>query len=234
MSTQTKPRSNTKAVRNEIARLKLRPDPSETLDDLVAAAGLDDNPLEYLALRAEIAAAGVTAESAGMPIDGLVVGARAAEDRAGWLAMYSAAEPVLQEETRPAKSPIGDAEIQAAAANDPAAIREELQKENSALQMENSMFLAAGGAMQPEDAARLVIELRDLGKVPLGEVPQDQVDAGKYYLTEHFEVGGLSRAQGTGLRRLFLGLEAQGERLAAGRRVASQPDAIRWLLERMA
>lgn len=33
------------------------------------------------------------------------------------------------------------------------------------------------------------------------------------------------------LKRLYFGLDAAGARLADGRRIASKPDAIRWLLE---
>jgi hypothetical protein len=63
-------------------------------------------------------------------------------------------------------------------------------------------------------------------ELPLGEV-------GNGYLTNHVEVGGLNVPQRETLKRLFHGLDHAGARLANGKRVGSNADTIRWILEQI-
>jgi len=66
-------------------------------------------------------------------------------------------------------------------------------------------------------------------KVPLGP-PRPAEN----YRPRHVEIGGLSPAQGDALYRLREGLRAQHAELPGGKPVHTNPDTIRWLLERIA
>jgi len=68
--------------------------------------------------------------------------------------------------------------------------------------------------------------------VPAAALPMEQIAAGRYHLSSHVEVQRLSLPQRTALRRLLIGLDAAGQRLADGRRVAKNADVVRWLLEK--
>jgi len=68
--------------------------------------------------------------------------------------------------------------------------------------------------------------------VPAAMLPMEQIAAGQYHLSSHVEVQRLSLPQRTALRRLLIGLDAAGQRLADGRRVAKNADVVRWLLEK--
>ncbi len=70
--------------------------------------------------------------------------------------------------------------------------------------------------------------------VPLGQVDLDQVAAGKLHLSRHVEIGRLTHDQKLALRRLQRGLDQSGARLANGKRIGSNADAVRWLLEQVA
>jgi len=63
-------------------------------------------------------------------------------------------------------------------------------------------------------------------EVPLAEL-------GDCHLTRHCEAR-LDHRQAVALQRLHNGLDAAGARLAGGKRIYSRPDAVRWLLERIA
>lgn len=65
-------------------------------------------------------------------------------------------------------------------------------------------------------------------EVPLAE------EAGNGYVTRHVEVNRLTLQQKTAQRRLLRGLVAAGERLDNGALVATNADALRWLLEQLA
>jgi hypothetical protein len=72
----------------------------------------------------------------------------------------------------------------------------------------------------PDDPQAVTIE------VPMGEVSLDS------YLSRHVEVQ-LDQDQRHSLRRLLNGLRESGERLSSGRAVASNSDAVKWLLEQL-
>jgi len=63
-------------------------------------------------------------------------------------------------------------------------------------------------------------------------VPFSSASLDHCYISTHVDAQ-LSHQQGLALRRLHLGLDAAGARLANGRRVATPPDAVRWLLEQV-
>lgn len=62
--------------------------------------------------------------------------------------------------------------------------------------------------------------------VPLAEILDDT------YLSNHVQVQ-LTYLQSKALKRAWIGLDECGERLRNGRRVASNADVIRWLLEQV-
>lgn len=68
---------------------------------------------------------------------------------------------------------------------------------------------------------------------PLGELPEEQLRAGQYYLTEHVDVQLDCTRQRRGLRRLWIGLVELRAVLADGRPVKSHADAVRWLCEQL-
>lgn len=76
----------------------------------------------------------------------------------------------------------------------------------------------------PETPLRLALTL---DAIPVGEIP-----AGAYII-KHVETR-LTHGQGTALRRLWYGLDRDGLRLADGRRVQSNAQAVCWLLEQLA
>lgn len=59
------------------------------------------------------------------------------------------------------------------------------------------------------------------------------LELGQGYIRRRVDVA-LTRAQGGKLRALELALTSRGERLANGKIVANQGDALRWILERLA
>jgi hypothetical protein len=63
--------------------------------------------------------------------------------------------------------------------------------------------------------------------------PLAQADLQDCYISTHVEVR-LTRAQGLALRRLHLALDADGARMAGGRRVIHLADAVKWLLDKLA
>jgi hypothetical protein len=63
-------------------------------------------------------------------------------------------------------------------------------------------------------------------------VPVARTDLDNCYVSRHVELR-MSPPQARTLRCVLLGLDAAGERLLNGRRVASAADALRWLLERI-
>lgn len=65
-------------------------------------------------------------------------------------------------------------------------------------------------------------------EIPIGPPPPDGS-----YITNHVEAR-LSHTQALGLRRLWYGYDGLGSRLADGRRVQSNADAVRLLLEQIA
>jgi hypothetical protein len=69
--------------------------------------------------------------------------------------------------------------------------------------------------------------------VPIGFVPLNQVREQRYHLTAHVELQLLSLPQRVALRRLQIGLDQSGARLADGRRVVKNVDALRWVLEQV-
>lgn len=64
-------------------------------------------------------------------------------------------------------------------------------------------------------------------ELPLGELP------GKGYLSKHIDVS-LNAKQAKALRRVTIGAENAGRRLANGRRIVDNPGAIRHILEKIA
>jgi len=64
-------------------------------------------------------------------------------------------------------------------------------------------------------------------QAPLGEIDQG-------YLNRHVEARLTTEQQQQSMRRLLRGLQMAEERLSNGKPVASNADAIRWLLEQMA
>ena len=70
-------------------------------------------------------------------------------------------------------------------------------------------------------------------EAPMGFVPMEQVRQQKYYLNRKVEARLLTQPQQIAMRRLQRGLDETGARLTNGQRVASNADAVRWLLERM-
>jgi len=70
-------------------------------------------------------------------------------------------------------------------------------------------------------------------RVPLGDVPMDQVETGRIHLNRKLEARLRTRGHQLAMRRLFLGLDRVGARLDDGHRVANNADAIRWLLEQL-
>jgi len=63
-------------------------------------------------------------------------------------------------------------------------------------------------------------------------VPFSSASLDHCYISTHVDAQ-LSHQQGLALRRLHLGLDAAGAKLANDRRVASAADAVRWLLEQV-
>ena len=68
---------------------------------------------------------------------------------------------------------------------------------------------------------------------PAASLPMTEIAAGRYHLSGHLEVQRLSLPQRTALRRLLLGLDAAGARLADGHRVIKSADVVRWVLEQV-
>lgn len=65
--------------------------------------------------------------------------------------------------------------------------------------------------------------------IPLADPPEAYG-----YIARHVEIGALTLEQGRALRQVAEGVAERGLRLRSGRRVATPPDAIRWLLEQIA
>jgi hypothetical protein len=68
--------------------------------------------------------------------------------------------------------------------------------------------------------------------LPIGEVPMDQVRAGKYHVSRHLEAQ-INLDQAIALRKITLGLDAAGATLKSGKRIIKAADAVRWLLEQI-
>lgn len=88
---------------------------------------------------------------------------------------------------------------------------------------------AARAAKQPASVTRQELPPAELVQVecPLRDFPPH------CYVTPHVEVQ-LDAAQAATLRRLVEGLDVAGARLANNRRVTTGPDAVRYLLDRLA
>jgi len=67
--------------------------------------------------------------------------------------------------------------------------------------------------------------------VPVGHVDVEQVRCGRIYVSRHVEAGKLTFQQRVSLRGLLQGLDQAGARLASGKRVGTNADVVRWLLE---
>lgn len=66
----------------------------------------------------------------------------------------------------------------------------------------------------------------------IADVPLGRLDPAAYR-SRHVEVGHMTPDQATALKRLAIGLDQQGARLANGKHIDSNADAVRWLLEQL-
>lgn len=69
-------------------------------------------------------------------------------------------------------------------------------------------------------------------KICILELPVEEVPA-QGYLSRHLDINALTLAQQRGLRKLTLGLQREGAKYAAGKSVANNSDAVRYVLERI-
>lgn len=175
-------------------------------------------------LRAEIESVGITEEMAGMPIDDLIRLAREQEEPSQYLvdmkkeylektAAAAASPPppeVLAEQRMEAE---GGAPVEAAADAAPS----------------EQVFNAV-----PPPAAAEPLRRFESGRiaVPVGEIPEDLARQGKFFISRHLEVQ-LTFEQAANLRRIAQGLDAAGEKLANGKHVVRNGDAVRWMLEHL-
>ncbi|HEY4759562.1 MAG TPA: hypothetical protein VIH42_03180 [Thermoguttaceae bacterium] len=156
-------------------------------------------------LRAEAQRLGITTESAGCSIEELLNRARENEDPMAYLTIHAPTNH------QPNKS------------------NTEEQATNSLEEADNNHPPADGLADKTEDhppappPSPLVIEII---------LPVSPVNLEGCYISNHTEVR-MNSDQGLTLRRLLLGLDAQGEKLRNGRRIASAADALRWMLEQI-
>jgi hypothetical protein len=194
-------------------------------------------------LRTEIERRGITDDSAGCSIEELIRKARATDDPSDFLEKF-----LLTKESRepnpsaaniaqgfaPETKTVPDETIPPADET-PETESPEKAAENETLaeQLEKDRFENEGAppiAEEPEPARTIGVgEIT----VPLGDLPMDQVEAGKIHVSRHLEVQ-LSAKEAVALRRITLGLDQSGEKIpSTGKRVVKAGDAIRWMLEKL-
>lgn len=159
-------------------------------------------------IRAEIERLAITEQSAGCSIDELIRQARENDDPLAFLSTY--VDPAAEPSRQPASETQGTGDS------------------GQGTGKQGTGF-AAAPPIEPEpqrEFAHCTIS------APLGELPMEQVRAGKYYVSRHLEVQ-LSGEQAIALRRIVLGLDGQRAKLRNGKRVFKGADAIRWLLEQI-
>ena len=158
-------------------------------------------------LRAEAQRLGITAESLGYPVDDLVRRARENEDPLAYLAIYAS----------------------------PAAAETEAAK-GETTEMGVISPIGPIGPIAGEPLAEPPLPppnlLTPVPSTVTIAVPFSSASLDHCYISTHVDAQ-LSHQQGLALRRLHLGLDAAGARLANGRRVATPPDAVRWMLEQV-
>jgi hypothetical protein len=157
-------------------------------------------------LRAEAHRLGITAESAGCSIDELLRMARENDDPLGFLAIYA---------------PDGDIDdntsVETAAAEKTPA--EEVEQDAEEPIGDVPTPLPEPPSPEPPSVVSV-------------SAPLSNADLNGCYISTHADVH-MSHEQGRTLRRLHLALDAEGARLASGRRIITSADAVRWLLEQI-
>jgi hypothetical protein len=165
-------------------------------------------------LRAEAQRLRITTESAGCSMHELFRQAGEQDDPFGYLAIYAPtgesteqAEPTATTEDKPHVGEVG------------IAMRCDTREFIKGMDAAASTIQSAGVAILAP-----VVELIEI------DVPFSDMQLDGCYISCHLDVR-LTRRQGDTIRRIQLGLDAAGARLANNRRVVTQADAIRWLLE---
>jgi hypothetical protein len=163
-------------------------------------------------LRAEAQRMGITAESCGNAVEELLRLARDNEDPLGYLAIHAPSPPQPPLET------------------------EITQTDPCPLTPDPSLDVICepiGDVPAPLPVGKQ--EISPQSPIPnpcVLTVPVARPDLDNCYISRHCEVR-LSPQQARTLRCVLLGLDAAGERLSNGRRVATPADALRWLLEKI-
>ncbi len=175
-------------------------------------------------LRAEAKRLGITPESAGGPIEDLLRRAQENEDSLGFLAIHAPPE-AMPAEAEPAPMEVGQVGIKMM--DDSAGM--EAAMEDAADRSDRLAQFLAGAKNSPKpDHERPVVTIATV-TVTLPCAAEPIRDC---YVGRHADVR-MNRAQAEALRRLQLGLDARGDRLASGKRVITTADAVRWLLEQI-